>query len=153
MYFLCFREQISKGGAGLYPLYFWSKCSVVFYVDISIWYFQVNSGSRITCYVLNSLHRVCRSIAGCSKASLLRCHSVHLFLKSRRACKSEVCFISACTACCWLSSPSLCFCWALLCCTCRLKSPTLFSHLTAKAARVSNTNSELSGYICSGQGC
>lgn len=41
----------------------------------------------------------------------------------------------------------------LLCCKCRLKSPTSFSHLTAKAAPVSNTNSQLSSYICSGQGC
>lgn len=36
--------------------------------------------------------------------------------------------------------------------TCRLKSLTLFSPLTAKAATVSNTNSLLSSYICSGQG-
>lgn len=40
-----------------------------------------------------------------------------------------------------------------LCWTCRLKSLTLFSPLTAKAATVSNTNSLLSSYICSGQGC
>lgn len=48
--------------------------------------------------------------------------------------------------------PSRGFTEQSLCCTCRLKSLTLFSHFTAKAATVSSTNSLLSSYICSGQG-
>lgn len=48
--------------------------------------------------------------------------------------------------------PSLVFTEHFLYCTCRLKSLTLFSHWTAKAAPVSNTNIQLSSYICSGHG-
>lgn len=62
-------------------------------------------------------------------------------------------FVSCLCVHCWFCGPSLCFAEHSYVAQAGLKSPTLFSHLTAKAAPVSNTSSLLSSYICSGPGC
>lgn len=73
-----------------------------------------------------------------------------VFLKPGCACKSgHACMCDTLLPLC----PSLGFTEQSLGCTCRLKSLTLFTPFTAKAATVSNTNSLLSSYICSGQSC
>lgn len=164
---LCFREQISEGGAGLYPLYFWSKSS--FFLCRSLEAFSLDlftaepwGGTVVsmapccsTVYFLNLPQIADKSIRDSSKKSTFLSPSSPTWPVGGQLCGSFLVFetqgvhsnyrFSVQFA---ASMPLLLsLCWA-----CRLKSLTLFSPLTVTTDRVSNTNSPLSCYICSGHG-